>query len=72
MIQISQAEVLEFLENHKGKWFTARQLSEKIGITQGSCTNNLTKLKRHKLIDFREADKRYTFEYRHRCKNEEY
>ena len=66
---MSQSEVLEFLENHKGKWFIARQLSKDIGITQGSCTNNLMKLKRHKLIDFREADKRHTFEYRHKDKN---
>ncbi len=72
VIKISQAEVLEFLENHKGKWFTTRQLSEKIGINMGSCTGNITRLVRSRLISRRESGKRYCYEYKHKGKNEEY
>ncbi len=69
MIKISQAEVLEFLEKNQDKWFTARQISEKIGITNGSCTSNITKLIRHRLIIRREHGKRYCFEYSYKEKN---
>ncbi len=65
-IKMSQAEVLDFLEANKGKWFTSRQISEEIGITQGSCTNNLHSLVKHNLITRREHGKRYCFEYKHK------
>ena len=71
MIKISQREVREFLEKNKGKWFTARQISEEIGIGVNSCTNNIHRLIMGRLIRRREAAKRYTFEYKY-GKNEEY
>ncbi len=69
MIKISQREVLEFLEKHKREWFTSRQISEKIRIGNDSCTNNITKLVRHKLIKRRETKGRYyCFEYSYKDK----
>ncbi len=69
MIKISQAEVLEFLEKNQDEWFTSKQLSEKLDITPGSCTSNITKLVRHRLIRRRESGKRYCYEYRYKDKN---
>ncbi len=66
MTKISQKEVFDFLEKHKGKWFTSRQISEKVGITHGSCTNNIVRLVRHKLIQRRDHGKRYCYEYRYK------
>ena len=71
MIKISQREVQEFLQKNKGKWFTAKQISEELGISIGSCTNNIFRLIKHQLIRRRESGKRYCYEYRY-GKNEEY
>ena len=60
---MSQREVQIFLEKNKGEWFTAKQISEKIGITLGSCQNNIKRLRKHGIIEVREAAKRYTYEY---------
>ena len=71
MVLISQSEVLEFLEKNKRKWFTSRQISKELGISIGSCTNNIFRLIKHQLIRRRESGKRYCFEYS--CgKDEEY
>ncbi len=67
---MSQMEVLEFLEKHTKEWFTARQISEKIGISLGSCTNNMARLIKHNLITRREQGKRYCFEYKYKGKDE--
>ncbi len=70
---MSQAEVQDFLQKNKGKWFTARQISKELGITRGSCTKNIYSLVKHSLIIRRGASKRYCFEYKHKEKeNEEY
>ena len=71
MIKISQREVQEFLQKNKGKWFTAKQISEELGISIGSCANNIYRLIKHQLIKRRESGKRYSFEYSY-GKNEEY
>ena len=71
MIKISQREVNEFLEKQPKEWFTSRQISKEIGISIGSCTNNIFRLIKHQLIRRRESGKRYCFEYS--CgKDEEY
>ena len=64
MVLISQSEVLEFLEKHPKEWFTTKEISEKIGITHGSCINNMTRLRKHNLAVRRESGKRYCYEYK--------
>lgn len=68
---MSQRDVQEFLEKNKGKWFTARQISERLGISNGSCTENIRRLIKSRLIKRREVAKRYCYEYSY-GKNEEY
>jgi len=63
VVKISQKEVQDFLNKNKGQWFTARQISKELGITQGSCTKNLASLIKHRFIQRREIIKKHTFEY---------
>lgn len=42
---MSQADVLEFLRQHKGQWFTARELSEQMDSTPHSVSRCLYKLR---------------------------
>ena len=72
MIKISQAQVLEFLQKHPKKWFTAKEISERIRISIGSCTSNIYRLMKHRQIIRRESGKRYSFEYKYKGKDEEY
>ena len=69
---MSQAEVHDFLQKHPKEWFTARQISKRIKISIGSCTNNIYRLMKHRIIIRREQGKRYCFEYKYKGKDEEY
>jgi len=69
VVNISQQNVFDFLKKNKSQWFTAKQISEKIGISTGSCANNLSRLIKHQLIIRRDSGKRYCFEYKYK-KNE--
>ena len=72
MIIISQREVNDFLQKYPKEWFTAKQISEELGISIGSCANNIYRLIKHQLIKRRESGKRYCFEYKYKGKDEEY
>lgn len=67
---MSQGEVEEFLEKHKGKWFTSRQLAKELGITTGSVQSNLRRATMHRTIQKRGLEKEYTFEYSYLHQNE--
>jgi len=61
---MSQQTVINFLKKNKD-WFTAKQISQKLGISIGSCTKNIYGLMKSRLIQRREAAKRYCFEYKY-------
>ncbi len=61
---MGQQEVYDFLKNNKGKWFTSRQISEALGISIGSVTMSLKKLRKSGIIDFKSTGKKNTFIYR--------
>ncbi|KKM84183.1 hypothetical protein LCGC14_1301830 [marine sediment metagenome] len=66
MTKISQAEISVFLKKNKGKWFTVKQLAKELKINNGSCLNNLLRLRRHrnKIIKTRKSEKvKNAFEY---------
>ena len=63
---IGQQEVYDFLKSNKGKWFTSREISDKLGICIGSVTMSLKKLRKSNIIDYQNTGKRNMFEYRYK------
>jgi DNA-binding transcriptional regulator GbsR (MarR family) len=61
---LGQQEVYDFLKAHKGKWFTSREISDKLGISIGSVTMSLKKLRKSKIVDYQNTGKRNMYEYR--------
>lgn len=61
---MGQQEIYDFLKNNKGHWFTSRILSKRLGISIGSVTMSLKKLRKTNIIEFKKAGPRNTFEYR--------
>ena len=64
MVQIGQQEVYDFLKKNKGEWYTSREISDKLGISIGSVTMSLKKLRKSKIVDYQNTGKRNMFEYR--------
>ena len=61
---MGQQEVYDFLVRHKGAWFTSREISEKLGVSIGSVTMSLKKLRKTNIIKYRNTGKRNTYEYK--------
>ncbi len=61
---MGQQEVYDFLTKNKGKWFTSREISEKLGVSIGSVTMSLKKLRKTNLIKYKNTGKRNTYEYK--------
>ncbi len=60
---IGQQEVYDFLTQHKGTWFTSRDISEQLNVSIGSVTMSLKKLRKTNLIKYRNTGVRNTFIY---------
>ena len=61
---MGQQEVYDFLSNNKGKWFTSREISEQLGVSIGSVTMSLKKLRKTNLIKYKNTGKRNTYMYK--------
>jgi DNA-binding transcriptional regulator GbsR (MarR family) len=61
---VGQQEVYDFLMKNKGSWFTSREISEKLGVSIGSVTMSLKKLRKTNIIKYRNTGKRNTFQYK--------
>ncbi len=61
---MGQQEVYDFLCKHAGKWFTSREISEKLGVSIGSVTMSLKKLRKTNIIKYKNTGKRNTFMYK--------
>ena len=61
---MGQQEVYDFLCKNKGKWFTSREISEKLGVSIGSVTMSLKKLRKTNIIKYKNTGKRNTFIYK--------
>lgn len=61
---MGQQEVYDFLTKNKGKWFTSRDISEQLGVSIGSVTMSLKKLRKTNLIKYKNTGKRNTYEYK--------
>jgi len=64
MRHMGQQEVYIFLKMNKNEWFLSKQISKKLGISIGSVTNCLKKLRESKAIKFKEAKRKNQFKYR--------
>ena len=61
---MGQQEVYDFLVKNKGKWFTSREISERLGVSIGSVTMSLKKLRKTNIIKYRNTGKRNTYQYK--------
>ena len=61
---MGQQEVYDFLCKHKGQWFTSRDISESLGVSIGSVTMSLKKLRKTNLIKYKNTGKRNTYWYK--------
>lgn len=61
---MGQQEVFEFLEQHSGEWYNSRSISDELGVSIGSVTMSLKKLRGTDMIEFKEVGKRNTYHYR--------
>jgi DNA-binding transcriptional regulator GbsR (MarR family) len=60
---MGQQEVYDFLCKNKGKWFTSREISDKLKVSIGSVTMSLKKLRKTNLIKYKNTGKRNTYQY---------
>lgn len=49
---MGQQEVYDFLKNHRGKWFTSKEVADGLKASLGSVTTCLKKLRDNSAIDF--------------------
>ena len=61
---MGQQDVLDFLVDNPRGWFSSSEISKHLGISIGSVTMSLKKLRKTKLIAFKEAGKRNAFVYK--------
>jgi len=63
---MSQQEVSDFLKKHKGKWFTSKEIAEKLKVSTGSVINNLSKLRKSKQVLFKPTKRanQYMYSYK--------
>lgn len=60
---LGQQEVYDFLKTNKGKWFTSKEISQKLKISIGSVQTSLKKLRKSQAIGYRMIGKGNTFQY---------
>ena len=61
---MGQQEVYDFLTKNRNKWFTSREISAMLGVSIGSVTMSLKKLRKTNIIKYKNTGKRNTFKYR--------
>lgn len=60
---MGQQEVFDFLKKNTGEWYTSRQISEALGVSIGSVTMSLKKLRKTNMIEYKNKGKRNTYLY---------
>lgn len=48
---MGQQEVYDFLKKHKGRWYTSKEIADKLEASHGSVTTCLKKLRDSSAID---------------------
>jgi predicted transcriptional regulator len=52
-LNMGQQEVYDFLKKNKGKWWTSKEIANKIDASVGSVTTTLTKLRKIDDVSFK-------------------
>ena len=52
---MGQQEVFTFLKNNRNKWFTSRQIADKLKASYGSVSVSIMKLRRSGQINFKKS-----------------
>ena len=60
---MGQQEVYEFLVENSGEWYSSRNISDELGVSIGSVTMSLKKLRDTDMIEYKEVGKRNTYHY---------
>ena len=60
---MGQQEVYEFLAENSGEWYSSRNISDELGVSSGSVTMSLKKLRDTDMIEYKEVGKRNTYHY---------
>lgn len=60
---MGQQEVYNFLKENKSRWFTSKEISKETGVSIGSVTMSLKKLRKSQLIKYKNTGKRNEFHY---------
>lgn len=61
---MGQQEVYDFLCKNKNKWYTSKEISEALGVSIGSVTMSLKKLRKTNIIKYKNTGKRNTYSYK--------
>jgi len=61
---MGQQEVYDFLKKNKNTWYTSREISEALGVSIGSVTMSLKKLRKTNIIKYKNTGKRNTYTYK--------
>lgn len=61
---MGQQEVYSFLKRQKKRWFLSKDISKELGVSIGSVTNCLKKLRENKAINFKGTNRKNQFRYR--------
>lgn len=59
---MGQQDIIDKLKDHPIKWFTSKELSQELGISIGSVTMSLKKLRESRALKF-QTSKRNMFKY---------
>ena len=61
---MGQGEIYQVLKKNKGKWLTAKEITEFLEIGQRSISTTLQRLRKNKYVFFRlNKEKRNSYEY---------
>lgn len=61
---MGQQEIYSFLKKYKTKWFSSKELADKLKVSSGSITSCLQRLKKWDLVWFRSNKKSTKFPYK--------
>ena len=59
---MGQQDIYDFLKKHPKDWFTSKELSQKLGISIGSVTMSLKKLRESRSVKY-QTTKRNMYKY---------
>ncbi|MFH1400148.1 MAG: winged helix-turn-helix domain-containing protein [Nanoarchaeota archaeon] len=54
----------DFLCKNRADWYTSREISAQLGVSIGSVTMSLKKLRKTNIIQYKNTGKRNTYQYR--------